>query len=114
MDINEFVKEIIESLSNIPYVKDIEIRTEIFVVKGRILFEKDFFLQIYYNSQTGTQCFALIKGNCRIWGIDYDNLRGWHEHPLNKPAEHKEINPLKVGEIFKILKQVLEKVLKKD
>jgi len=58
------------------------------------------FLQIYFNSQTGTIAFSLIREDRRIWGIDFDYLRGWHLHPVDKPEGHMLINRKNIKEII--------------
>ncbi len=47
------------------------------------------FIDAFYNEQTGTTAFALIRQGRRIFGID--NTGGWHVHPFADPARH---NPL--------------------
>ena len=53
--------------------------------------------------------FDLIEKQQRIWGIDYDNRRGWHMHPAGNPAEHTGIDALPVSEIVARLEGVLLK-----
>ncbi len=64
-------------------------------------------LRFYFNRITGTMAFALIDGQRRIWGIDYDNRRGWHVHPKEDPEDHVGIGPLTVREIVSRLQAVL-------
>ena len=50
---------------------------------------------------------ALIEEEKRLWGIDFDNFKGWHLHPLESPESHKDINPpSSIDEIMKMLKSV--------
>jgi hypothetical protein len=67
------------------------------------------FLSFYYNQVTGTEAFALIEGARRIWGIDYDNIRGWHLHPAEAPDQHVAIEPQSVPAIIQWLGQALAK-----
>jgi len=78
------------------------------VVSGRAYIDAGLFLEFYFNEQTGTMALALIEGQGRIWGIDRDNIRGWHLHPLENPIEHVEIEELSVSKIVERLGSVLE------
>jgi hypothetical protein len=53
--------------------------------------------------------FALIEKQQRIWGIDYDNRRGWHLHPADHPTDHVEIAPMSVSDVIAHLQDVLLK-----
>ena len=66
------------------------------------------FLEFYFNEQTGTIAFALIRDQGKIWGIDRDNIRGWHLHPLENPMGHVGIEKLSVSEIVERLRAVLK------
>ena len=106
MDISRFLVLLLENLSGLDFVEKVDIQTEVFILKGRAILNKNRLLQIYFNELTGTTAFALIEENRRIWGIDYDNMRGWHLHPLKNPETHLEINPLTVKEIISDISQV--------
>ena len=103
MDVNRFLLSLLHSLSGLDFVKTADLSTEAFIVKGRVLLEKERFLQVYYNELTGTTAFALIENGQRIWGIDYDNLRGWHVHPVHQPGSHVETGPMSIEEITSAL-----------
>jgi hypothetical protein len=47
------------------------------------------FMDVFYNEQTGTTAFALIRQGQRVFGAD--NTGGWHVHPFAAPDRH---NPL--------------------
>ena len=47
------------------------------------------FVDVYYNEETGTTAYALIKRNKRIFGAD--NTGGWHRHPMNDPDQHESL-----------------------
>ena len=106
MDISRFLVLLLENLSRLDFVEKVDIQTEVFILKGRAILNKNRLLQIYFNELTGTTAFALIEEDRRIWGIDYDNMRGWHLHPLKNPETHLEINPLTVKEIISDISQV--------
>ena len=44
------------------------------------------FVDIFYNEQTGTMAFALIRDGRRVFGAD--NTGGWHMHPFADPGGH--------------------------
>jgi hypothetical protein len=76
-------------------------------VRGRAHFGGDLFLAFYYNQVTGTQAFALVRNEQRLWGIDYDNLRGWHEHPLGQPELHISLEAQTISSIIQRLKDAV-------
>jgi hypothetical protein len=49
----------------------------------------------------------LVKNEQRIWGIDYDSLRGWHEHPLNRPEEHIILETQTITYVIRRLKELM-------
>ncbi len=106
MDITQFLVLLLENLSRLDFVEKVDIQSEAFILKGRAFLKKNRFLQIYYNEFTETKAFALIERGKRIWGIDYDNIRGWHLHPLENPETHSEITPKTVEEIINFLSEV--------
>lgn len=108
MDVSQFLLSLLHSLSKLDFVKNVDLRTEAFLLKGRVTLEKDRFLQIYFNEETGTTAFALIEENKRIWGIDYDNIKGWHLHPIENPESHIDISEISVEEIIKALSDALK------
>jgi len=103
MDLSQFLFLPLKSLSKVDFVEKVDIQTEVFILKGRAILKKNRFLQIYFNELTGTIAFALIEKNRRIWGIDYDNTRGWHLHPLENPEIHQSIEEKTVEEIIGML-----------
>jgi hypothetical protein len=100
MDVNQFLNQVLEALSKLSFVENIDFRTEAIILKGKVFLGLTHFLQIYYNSETGTIAFSLIEKENRIWGIDYDYLRGWHLHPLENPDDHVRIKQKTVKEII--------------
>ncbi len=70
-------------------------------VSLRIIVTSTVFVDIYANTETGRYDFTLVKNNKRIFG--YDNLGGWHCHPLNNPEDHVSCNEPP-------LRQVLQKI----
>lgn len=106
MDLKAFLEELFSALASTDFVEDIDIKSEGIILSGRVNLQKDIFLNIYYNQLTGTTGFALIKKEARIWGIDKDNVRGWHLHPLGNASAHEPIKPLSIHEIVKQIKEI--------
>lgn len=111
MDISRFLILVLEGLSRLDFVEKVDIQTEVFILKGRIILKKFRYLHIYFNELTGTTAFALVENDKRIWGIDYDNMRGWHVHPLKHPETHNEITSKTVQEIIDDLSDVWNRLL---
>ena len=100
MDVTQFLQQLLEALSSLPFVREVDLKTEVFILKGRVFLENNCFLQVYFNARTGTIAFALIKGEKRLWGIDFDSLRAWHVHPMENPDAHLNTEPKNVKEII--------------
>ncbi len=107
MDLSSFVESLLAALADLEDVERVALRTEGPVLSGRAYLHKELFLAFYYNQTTGTEAFALVRGTERIWGIDYDNIRGWHQHPVEAPHQHVAIQPQSVSAIIQQLSQVL-------
>ena len=54
----------------------------------------------------GRQTSARIEKGKRIWGIDFDNLRGWHVHPLRDLEAHRKTDEKTIDEIIDELAEV--------
>lgn len=110
MDVREFLVSLLNSLSGLESVEKVDLNTEVFILKGRVWIKDDRYLQVYFNELTGTTAFALIEKGQRIWGIDFDNMRGWHLHPFGRPETHEGIGERTVDEIVSALSAVLETI----
>jgi hypothetical protein len=44
------------------------------------------FIDVFYNEQTSTTVYALIRQGRRAFGAD--NTGGWHVHPFDDPERH--------------------------
>ncbi len=110
MDLNQFLLSLLNSLSSLNFVEKVDFHTEVFILKGKVILKKNRFLQVYFNEFTGTTAFALIENEKRLWGIDFDNLRGWHLHPIENPEAHQNISPITVKGIINILSEVWTKL----
>ena len=106
MDITQFLISLLHALSKLDFVEKVDFETEVFIVKGRVILKKNRFLQVYFNEVTGTTAFALIQEDKRIWGIDFDNMRGWHLHPVEGPENHYSIDKKTIEEIIRTLAEV--------
>lgn len=106
MDINQFLLSLLRTLSTLEFVEKVDFQTEAFILKGRAILKKNRFLQVYFNELTGTTAFALVEQGKRIWGIDFDNMRGWHLHPLENPEGHHNIAPKRIEEIVRAVAEV--------
>jgi hypothetical protein len=95
MDVKSFVDALLPALSTISLIEDIAYNTEGPIVNGRAHLHGggERFVRFFFNQTTGTLAFALIAGQQRVWGIDFDNRRGWHLHPVDNPKNHITIDP---------------------
>jgi hypothetical protein len=109
MDVEDFVDELLRSLTDSGLFEGVTLQAEGPVASGYAYVRGDeqCFLRFYYNEVSGTIAFALIKQQHRAWGIDFDNRRQWHVHPVENPEKHTSIDPLSVTEVVKRLQDVL-------
>ena len=110
MTVSAFTEALLRALAALEGVEQVALRTEGPVVNGRASFREGMFLAFYYNQATGTQTFALIKDAERVWGIDYDNTRGWHLHPVDAPSQHMAIEPQSIPAIVGLLEHALARL----
>jgi hypothetical protein len=78
------------------------------ILKARICFGPDLFLQIYRNDQSRTTSFALVCASRRVFGID--EISGqWHIHPARNPVRHRPLltPPATLREVFRQVEEVL-------
>jgi hypothetical protein len=111
MNVITFVSELLNGLSSFETVPSVTSQAEGPTVRGRAQFEKDLFLAFYYNQVTGTQAFALVQGEKRIWGIDYDKVRGWHEHPIGQPDLHLNLEAQTINSVLQRLKEAVSGIV---
>jgi hypothetical protein len=105
MELKVFLAELVTGLSLLDFVASMDIRTEAFTVKGRVHLKEGSFLEVYCNERTQTLAIAWIADGQRKWGIDRDNLRGWHRHALQNPDDHQ---PMPAASIRDILTELAE------
>ncbi len=107
MDVRAFADELLRALADAGLFERVTLQTEGPIANGYARVREDLLVRFYFNEVTGTIAFALIEKQQRIWGIDYDNRRGWHQHPADNPANHIGIEPLTVSDIIACLRDVL-------
>lgn len=107
MDVRAFVEELLDALAGTGLFERVAVQTEGPVANGYASIHEDLFLRFYFNEVTGTMAFALIEAQQRIWGLDFDNRRGWHVHPIENPTDHVAVNPTTVTEIIARLHDLL-------
>jgi hypothetical protein len=62
------------------------------------------FIDAFYNEQTDTMAFALIREGQRVFGAD--NTGGWHIHPFADPDRHDALaDPLSFAEFVDEIEQ---------
>jgi len=106
MELRTFVAELVSGLALLDFAESLDIRIEAFTVNGRVYFKQRGFLQVYFNEHTQTIAVAWVEGEQRKWGIDRDNLRGWHRHPLEAPEDHQAIPAMSIQQIITELGEV--------
>jgi hypothetical protein len=111
MDVGAFVADLLRALADTELFERVDLSTEGSIVEGYAYVRDDLFVRFYFNQCTQTIAFALIEEKQRVWGIDRDNRRGWHLHPVDDPKDHVAIEPLSVSEIVARLRDVLEKAI---
>jgi hypothetical protein len=111
MDVRTFANELLRALADTGLFERVALQTEGPVAHGRAYVREDLFLRFYFNEVTGTIAFALIGKQQRMWGIDYDNRRGWHLHPADSPRDHIRIAPLSVSNIVARVQDILNQAL---
>lgn len=111
MDVRRFVADLLTALAKAGCCEQVVLSTEGPVAKGRAHARPDLFLRFYFNEITGTLAFALIHRQERVWGIGFDNLRGWHLHPHHDPGRHVSVSPMTIAEIIASLAPVVRTIL---
>lgn len=107
MDVKTFTDELLSALADIGRFERVALQAEGPIVSGYAYLDDEFFLRFYFNEFTSTTAFALIENRQRIWGVDYDNRRGWHLHPVDDPTKHVDTSPLSIAEIIELLEKIL-------
>ena len=61
MELKAFLAELVTSLARLDFVTSLELRTEVFTVKGRVHLTQRGFLEVYFNERTRTVAVAWIE-----------------------------------------------------
>ena len=110
MDVKAFCSELLSALARADFVERVALQVEVFVVSGRAFLPQGMYLEVYFNEVTQTIAFALVKEQARVWGIDRDNIRGWHRHPTRHADSHVETQPISVSDIVEELGETLREL----
>ncbi|MCK5328661.1 MAG: hypothetical protein KAR36_08660 [Candidatus Latescibacteria bacterium] len=57
------------------------------IIKARLYFDSDLFIQVYRNDKTDATNFLLMYGGRRIYARD-EKGSVWHRHPEDRPDSH--------------------------
>jgi hypothetical protein len=98
MTLDEFQRQVFMAASASP-ICDIPLvwRLTSTSIKLRIEIASGGFVDAFFNEQTGTTAFALIRQGMRVFGAD--NTGGWHIHPFEDPSRHDPLaDPMTFGE----------------
>ena len=88
MSIDELEQEIINTVSQYHYIKQVvTILKTSNTIKARLEITSSMYIQIYQNIQKNLVNYVLIMGNQRIYGRDCDGGK-WHRHPVENPDSH--------------------------
>ena len=84
---------------------------KIFVLKKtfcslRLRLDEKVFIDVYHNAVTGRKDFFLISNGMRVFG--YDNLGGWHRHPVANPESHEPCDERLENDVFAEMKKIAE------
>jgi len=77
---------IASSICDIPRI----VRLSSTAIKLRIELITDDFIDAFYNEETNTTAYALIRQGRRVFGAD--NTGGWHLHPFAEPNRHEHLS----------------------
>jgi hypothetical protein len=75
-------------------------------LKIRIEIGQDVFIDIFYNPHNDRTDFSLIRKSRRVFG--YDNLGGWHQHPVEEPDSHTLCSEPPLSLILQEMKTLLD------
>jgi len=65
------------------------------------------FIDVFFNEQTDTLAYAVIRDGKRIYGAD--NTGGWHTHPWHRPLSHEALSePMSFAEFVAAIERWLQ------
>ncbi len=112
--ISEFILPLNEALK-ISHIKELRIieKTKS-VLKARLYFSEDIFIQIYVNIKRPKKSYALLINETRIFGKDFI-FGAWHTHPFEDPLMHddsvKSRKPITIKEFVEEATYILSEKL---
>lgn len=85
------------------------------ILKARLYFSDDIFVQVYVNIRRPKKSYAVIVNDIRIFGKDY--VFGlWHLHPFESPQKHDDSegarNPVTIEEFVEEAAFILSETLR--
>lgn len=98
MTLDEFQRQVfvvaaVSPICDIPLVQSLTSTS----IKLRIEIASGGFVDAFFNEQTSTTAYALIRQGARVFGAD--NTGGWHIHPFDDPIRHDPLpGPVTFGE----------------
>ncbi len=107
MEINAFVKHILETSAKFDWINREDVKTMETRAKIR-LFISDNFVDVYYNAEDKVVPYAYIESNNRIFGANNMKI-GWHWHPYDNIQKHAPDKPVTIETFLKTLENELRK-----
>ena len=98
--VDELATDIYSTIRADDFIQGVRVDIEGPILKSRLFIETDVFIDVFFNSMTGTISYTVVKNRSRIFGIDMDNIRGWHEHSLEHPDTHAPCKPVTFKEFY--------------
>nr|AAU84172.1 hypothetical protein GZ37D1_19 [uncultured archaeon GZfos37D1] len=103
-----FVEAILGESEESGIITHTEVNVEGPITKIRLTIDEKTFIQVFSNNTTKTLAYTLIRESKRIYGIDRDNIRGWHEHPFVDPTTHRKCDNVTFTHFLVIVKELLK------
>lgn len=111
MEIEQFITELEKELKVLHFVESWIVERKNTTVKFVVVLKESALLSVFYNKVLRIQSFALIVKENRVWGFDFDNRLGWHEHPLLNAEKHVPQAQQTISQIINKLNLVWQELL---
>lgn len=79
-----------------------------FYVKVRIKLKQELCIEVRNNAKNERYSYVLVKDRKRIAG--FDNLGGWHWHPVENPNLHRMVPKPSLLEVFECFSDIVRKM----
>jgi len=87
-DLDAFETEFRSAIAAVLPLATVErISRTIIAIKLRLDLDEERFIDVFFNSRSQRVDLAVIERGRRLFG--YDNLGGWHRHPVEAPERHE-------------------------